>query len=108
MFLTTSYGTTSSGTRSPLPVTLGIVHEIEFTGSGDVDLTLDPADTSRTLGPIRELYVLSGTGSLAYVDGVHGETRTLTSLAAGTGGELCARTLLASGSTFTGRLRVMW
>ena len=108
MFLATSYGTTSSGTRSPLPVTLGIVHEIEVTGSGDVDLTLDPADTSRTLGPIRELYVLSGTGSLAYVDGVHGATRTLTSLAAGAGGELCARTLLASGSTFAGRIRVMW
>jgi len=108
VFLTTAYGIDAAGKRVPLPITLGIVHEIEVTGSADVDLTLDPADTSRTLGPIRELYVLSGTGSLAYVDGVHGETRTLTSLAAGTGGELCARTLLATGSTFAGRIRVMW
>lgn len=54
-------------------------------GTGDIDVTVDSftsGASGRTIGPLKGFLVLSGSGSLVYVD-QGGVTRTLTGLATG-------------------------
>lgn len=57
----------------------GIVAEITI-GSADIDMLHDPADSDILLGPCLAIGVLSGSGTLYYVDDETGTERALTGL----------------------------
>ncbi len=61
--------------------TKGFVHEFTI-GAADIDMTVDPATGLIQIGPCLRLGVLSGSGSLVYVDDELGQVHTLTGLSA--------------------------
>ncbi len=92
---------------------LGVIDEVTLSSalaSTNLDLTKDPRDSSITLGPCKGIWVVSGGGSLVYVDGVTGigKTRTLTGLSAGDGGRICATQITKVGTDTSLVIRVSW
>jgi hypothetical protein len=69
----------SEGTAVNSLARIGVVAEFTI-GASDVNCLLDPDDATKTLGPLRDVLVLAGAGSLVYVDDENGTVHTLTSL----------------------------
>ena len=104
---------TLQGTNAPLRVaTKGIVAEITI-GSADVDMTVHPNDSTIPLGPCLAIGVLSGSGSLYYVDDETGTENVLTSLSSASEDidPIAIRTIRGTGATHASAaftLRCRW